>query len=56
MRQLAELKQMNGRTGVLINQVDPCSPCAGVLTPGDVLLKIDTVEIADDGTVKCELF
>ncbi len=38
---MAELKKMDGRTGVLIRHVDPLSPCFGILQKGDVLLKID---------------
>jgi S1-C subfamily serine protease len=49
---LAEFKKMGDRSGVLVTQVDPCSPCHGVMVSGDVLLKIDGAEIADDGTVR----
>ena len=37
--------------GVVVEEVSPGGTAAGVLAPGDVLLAVDDVEIADDGSV-----
>lgn len=39
-------------TGVLVNRIAPESPLAGKLNPGDVLLRVDGVNIANDGTIE----
>ena len=36
--------------GVVVTYVEPLSSCSGILEPSDVLLSIDGVAIADDGT------
>ncbi|HXS36615.1 MAG TPA: trypsin-like peptidase domain-containing protein [Flavipsychrobacter sp.] len=38
-------------SGVLINNVHPCSALYGVLEEGDVLLTIDGIQIENDGTI-----
>lgn len=40
-----------GQKGVLVRIVQPLSHAAGVLQPGDILMKFDGVQIASDGTV-----
>jgi S1-C subfamily serine protease len=40
------------QTGLLVNNVLPGSPCAGMIAEGDVILDIEGHEIADDGTVE----
>jgi S1-C subfamily serine protease len=42
------------RRGVLVSQVHHGGSCAGVLEPGDVLLKVDGKPIATDGSVQLE--
>jgi S1-C subfamily serine protease len=48
----ASLGMPSGETGILINVVPPASAARGVLQPGDVLLGIDGVDVADDATVE----
>jgi len=38
--------------GVLVNKVYPCSPAKGVLMEGDVILSVDGVDVANNGTVE----
>lgn len=40
-----------GQKGVLIRTVHPCSHAAGVLLPGDILMRFGGVQVACDGTV-----
>lgn len=39
------------RAGVFILEVNPTSPAAGHLRPGDVLLALGDTRVANDGTV-----
>ena len=39
------------QTGVLVSKIVRLSCCYGQLKRGDVLMALDDVEIADDGTV-----
>ncbi|KAL6070702.1 Protease Do-like 10, mitochondrial [Balamuthia mandrillaris] len=41
----------NARAGILINRVAPLAPIAKVAQKTDIILKVDDVEIADDGTI-----
>ncbi len=40
------------RTGVAVSRVDPLGSAAGILLPGDTLLAIDGLPIANDGSVR----
>lgn len=42
----------NQQSGVMVARVDPLSPAAGVLREKDILMEIDGVPIADDGTIE----
>ncbi len=42
----------SARTGITVDRVDPLGSAAGHLLPGDVLLSIDGVPIADDGSIR----
>lgn len=42
----------NEQSGVMVARVDPLSPAAGVLREKDILMEIDGVPIADDGTIE----
>ena len=42
----------SGKTGVLVNQVIPGSSADGIINPEDVILSIDNIPIANDGTVE----
>jgi hypothetical protein len=42
--------KMGARTGVVVNDIDFGSPAWGKIAPGDVLLAVDGVTIADDAT------
>jgi S1-C subfamily serine protease len=42
----------DGQTGVLVNKVYPDSPAWDVLRSGDVILSIDNVSVANDGTIE----
>ena len=46
-----EDRETSEDTGVLIRAVDPTSPAAQLLQRGDVLLNIDGVSIANDGSI-----
>ncbi len=46
----ARLRMRDGDTGVLVTWVEHASCCEGVLQAGDVLLEIDGVRVANDGT------
>ena len=46
-----ELGLPDGKTGIVVNYVDPFGAGNGNLRPGDVLLKIDGYPIGNDGTV-----
>mmetsp|Transcript_39712 Transcript_39712/g.64406 ORF Transcript_39712/g.64406 Transcript_39712/m.64406 type:complete len:625 (+) Transcript_39712:172-2046(+) len=39
------------QTGVFISRVEPISSCGGILERGDVLLEVDGISIANDGTI-----
>ena len=45
-------KMENKQTGILISKILRLSSCFGQLKRGDVLMSLDGVVIADDGTVK----
>ncbi|CAM9403451.1 unnamed protein product [Chrysoparadoxa australica] len=45
------LGMQDGDTGMLVTEVEPISPAAGVLKAGDVLLDVDGLKVACDGTV-----
>lgn len=45
-------KMAKEMTGVMVTHVDPLSPCRDKVQVGDVLLKLDQVDIASDGTIK----
>jgi len=40
------------RSGVVVDRVAPGGTAASVLRPGDVILKIDGQDVADDGTIR----
>lgn len=40
-----------GRSGILITKVDPLAPANEVLRRGDVLMAVDGVDLANDGTI-----
>jgi len=40
-----------GQKGVLIRNVAPTSPAAGVLAAGDIVMRFDGMQVACDGTV-----
>jgi len=45
--------KMSGKhTGVLINKVYPGSPGEGILKPGDIILSVEGVNVASDGTIQ----
>lgn len=48
----AHLGLAAGQSGVVVNSVLPMCAAAGVLEPRDVLLEVDGVPIANDGTVE----
>lgn len=39
-------------SGTLVYKLDPLAPAAHVLREGDVVLEVDKISIADDGTVE----
>lgn len=45
------LKVPEGVSGILVYAIEPLSPAQRVLQPNDVLLELDDVPVADDGTV-----
>eukprot|EP00741_Cyanophora_paradoxa_P007220 tig00001094_g6985.t2 len=45
------LQMPPGMTGVYVSKVQPLAPATRVLRKGDVLLRIDGVEVANDGTI-----
>ena len=47
----ASLGMNKGETGALVIQIDHGSPAAGVLQPGDVILAVDGVNVANDLSV-----
>ena len=51
---LKEYYKMGERTGVLVTKVVPKSSSDGHIKQGDVLLKIDGIDIADDATILME--
>ena len=48
----ASLQVPEGETGVLVKTVAAASPAAGTLLPGDVLIAVDGLDVADDATVE----
>ena len=40
------------QSGSLVYKIDPLAPASGVLKENDVVMEIDSVPIADDGTVE----
>ncbi len=40
------------QTGILVNKIYPDSPAAGILKPEDIILSIDGVNVASDGTIE----
>ena len=44
-------KLQQDQTGVLVLEVSPLAPAARVLQRGDVLLALDSIRIANDGTI-----
>jgi S1-C subfamily serine protease len=50
MRQAYQMGK--GVTGLLIKHVDPMSPAAGLVLPGDILTSFDGTKIENDGSVK----
>ncbi|HBA84717.1 MAG TPA: serine protease [Verrucomicrobia bacterium] len=50
---LKEMYRMtNGMTGMLVTKILPDSPADGRLKQGDVLLSVDQIPVADDGTIE----
>jgi C-terminal processing protease CtpA/Prc len=47
----AKLKMQAHHTGVLVSLVSSQGPEAGNLQVGDVILEVDGVKVADDGTI-----
>jgi S1-C subfamily serine protease len=47
-----QLRLPPGKSGVTVSRVDPLGSASGHLLPGDVLLSIDGVPIADDGSIR----
>jgi hypothetical protein len=39
-------------TGVLLNKIYPGSPAIGILRPGDIVLSVDGIDVANDGTIQ----
>ena len=40
-----------GKSGILVTKVDPLAPAFGVLQKGDVLMAVDGISLANDGTI-----
>jgi len=38
--------------GVLLNKIYPESPAEGILKPGDIILTVDGIDVASDGTIR----
>ena len=49
---LAIIQMDPASSGTLVYKIDPLAPAAEVLEQGDVVLEVDNVPIADDGTVE----
>ena len=50
----ADLKLAESQTGVAVAYVDPFGAAAGIIKPRDVLLAVDGLSIANDGSVKLD--
>lgn len=49
---LRSYKQLpDGRSGILVTKVDPLAPANDVLRRGDVLMAVDGIDLANDGTI-----
>jgi S1-C subfamily serine protease len=44
-------KMQEEHTGVLLNKIYPGSPAIGILRPGDIVLSVDGMDVANDGTI-----
>lgn len=51
----ARLGMSAGQSGLMVNSVQPVSPAAGQLEKRDVLLEVDGVAVANDGTIEWRL-
>jgi S1-C subfamily serine protease len=47
-----ELGMNEVQAGVLVTRVYPGSPATGILKPGDVVLSVDGIAVANDGTIE----
>ena len=45
-------KMREEHTGVLLNKIYPGSPATGILRPGDIVISVDGVDVANDGTIR----
>lgn len=45
-------KMREEHTGVLLNKIYPGSPAKGILRPGDIVLSVEGVDVANDGTIR----
>lgn len=45
-------KMQEEHTGVLLNKIYPGSPATGILRPGDIVLSVDGMDVANDGTIR----
>eukprot|EP00959_Pyramimonas_sp_CCMP1952_P309644 6480003-Pyramimonas_sp.AAC.1 len=45
------LRLADGQSGVLVREVQPTCPAAGVIMPNDVILQFNNIAISNDGTV-----
>ncbi len=48
----ASLGMSTEQTGILVNRIYPGSPAEGVLEQQDIVLSIDNIDIANDGTIE----
>ncbi|KAG5190607.1 trypsin-like cysteine/serine peptidase domain-containing protein [Tribonema minus] len=51
LRASLRMDDATGMTGVLVSDVDATAPAAAVLRPGDVILSVDGIQVANDGSV-----
>lgn len=45
-------KMREEHTGVLLNKIYPGSPVKGILRPGDIVLSVGGIDVANDGTIR----
>jgi S1-C subfamily serine protease len=45
-------KMKEEHTGILLNKVYPGSPAKGLLRPGDIVLSVEGIDVANDGTIQ----